>query len=317
MQIFNAANSQALNASAIPQELRSSEARKVLATVENVAPEQELQSSRGLVNRDRVTLSAEAAELSRLASTRSTELEREDGELVGLESDDAELVGLESSSPSSAPPPASLGVSKSEQAQEQQELEITRELAKRDREVRAHEQAHATIGGQYTSAPSYTYERGPDGRLYAVAGEVKIDTSPVPNDPEATLEKAETIQRAALGVAEPSAADRAAAADARAMAAEARVEILQQEEDVKAEEASAAEDSESEEEDDSPTAGERLQEFRDQQQTRSDGAAEALSDFNERMKDINKELAQINKKLVDAGVFQKLFPEGSLLDQQV
>ncbi|WP_415911844.1 putative metalloprotease CJM1_0395 family protein [Neptuniibacter sp. QD37_11] len=315
MQIFNAANSQALNASAIPQELRSSEARKVLATVENVAPEQELQSSRGLVNRDRVTLSAEAAELSRLASTTSTELEREDGELIGLESDDAELVGLESSSSTSAP--ASLGVSKSEQAQEQQELEITRELAKRDREVRAHEQAHASIGGQYTSAPSYTYERGPDGRLYAVAGEVKIDTSPVPNDPQATLEKAEIIQRAALGVAEPSAADRAAAADARAMAAEARAEILQQEEGVKAEEASAAEESESEDEDDSPTAGERLQEFRDQQQARSDGAAEALNDFNERMKDINKELAQINKKLVDAGVFQKLFPEGSLLDQQV
>ncbi|WP_415887028.1 putative metalloprotease CJM1_0395 family protein [Neptuniibacter sp. QD37_6] len=315
MQIFNAANSQALNASAIPQELRSSEARKVLATVENVAPEQELQSSRGLVNRDRVTLSAEAAELSRLASTTSTELKREDGELVGLESDDAELVGLESSSSTSAP--ASLGVSKSEQAQEQQELEITRELAKRDREVRAHEQAHASIGGQYTSAPSYTYERGPDGRLYAVAGEVKIDTSPVPNDPQATLEKAEIIQRAALGVAEPSAADRAAAADARAMAAEARAEILQQEEDVKAEEASAAEESEKEDEDESPTAGERLQDFRDQQQARSDGAAEALNDFNERMKDINKELAQINKKLVDAGVFQKLFPEGSLLDQQV
>ncbi|WP_415890344.1 putative metalloprotease CJM1_0395 family protein [Neptuniibacter sp. SY11_33] len=314
MQIFNAANSQALNASAIPQELRSSEARKVLATVENVAPEQELQSSRGLVNRDRVTLSAEAAELSRLASTTSTKLEREDGELVGLESDDAELIGLESSSSTSAP--ASLGVSKSEQAQEQQELEITRDLAKRDREVRAHEQAHASIGGQYTSAPSYTYERGPDGRLYAVAGEVKIDTSPVPNDPQATLEKAEIIQRAALGVAEPSAADRAAAADARAMAAEARAEMLQQEEEVRADETRSAEESESED-DDSPTAGERLQEFRDERQARSAGAAEALNDFNERMKDINKELAEINKKLVDAGVFQKLFPEGSLLDQQV
>lgn len=309
MQIFNAANSQALNASAIPQELRSSEARRVLASVDSVSPEQELQSSRGIVNRDRVTLSAEAAELSRLASTRSTDLERDDGELVGLESDDAELVGLESDG-------AALGVSKSEQAQEQQELEITRELAKRDREVRAHEQAHASIGGQYTSAPSYSYERGPDGRLYAVAGEVKIDTSPIPNDPQATLEKAEIIQRAALGVAEPSAADRAAAADARAMAAEARAEILQQEQ-VEAEEAQASQESESEEEDDTPTAGERLQEFRDKQQARSEGAAEALNDFNERMKDINKELAQINKKLVDAGVFQKLFPEGSLFDQQI
>ncbi|MCP4598087.1 putative metalloprotease CJM1_0395 family protein [Neptuniibacter sp.] len=316
MQIFNAANSQALNSNAVPSELRSREAQQLLSSVENVSPEEELQSSRATINRDRVTLSAEAAELSRLASASSAQLERDDGELVGLESSTAS-----SASTTVAAAPSSPGAQDAKSVEkkiEQQELEQTRELSKRDPEVRAHEQAHAAIGGQYTSAPSYTYERGPDGRLYAVAGKVKIDTSPVPNDPEATLEKAEIIQRAALGVAEPSAADRAAAADARAMAAEARAEMLQQEEDMRTEEAqAAAEESESEEDDDSPTAGERLQEFRDQQQARSDGAAEALNDFNDRMKDINKELAEINKKLVDAGVFQKLFPEGSLLSQKV
>lgn len=46
------------------------------------------------------------------------------------------------------------------------------------------------------------------------------------DDPQATLEKAEVIMRAALSVAEPSTADRQVAADARAMAAEARAEIL-------------------------------------------------------------------------------------------
>lgn len=315
MQIFNAANSQALNSNAVPSELRSREAQQLRSSVENVSPEQELQSSRANINRDRVTLSAEAAELSRLATAGSADLERDDAELIGLDSSAA----TSSSVPAAAGQPVSANQSAEsakEEKIEQQELEHTRELSKRDREVRAHEQAHAAIGGQYTSAPSYTYERGPDGRLYAVEGEVKIDTSAIPNDPEATLEKAEIIQRAALGVAEPSAADRAAAADARAMAAEARAEILQREEEIKAEEAQAA-SSESDEEDDSPTAGERLQEFRDEQQARSDGAAEALTDFNDRIREINKELAEINKKLVDAGVFQKLFPEGSLLDQQV
>lgn len=311
MQIFNAASSQALNANAVPQELRSRDSLKLFSSSESVAPDQELQSSRNLINRDRVTLSAEAAELSRLASAGSADLKREDGELVGLESDDAELVGLESAQGTT---PASSGASRTDKAEQQQELEITRELAKRDREVRAHEQAHAAIGGQYTSAPSYTYERGPDGRLYAVAGEVKIDTSPVPNDPQATLEKAEIIQRAALGVAEPSSADRAAAAEARAMAAEARAEILQQEEEARTAEQTGEESSE---EEDRPSAGERLQELRDERAARSESAAESLNEFNDRLKDINKQLAEINKKLVDAGVFQKLFPEGSLLDQQI
>jgi hypothetical protein len=74
-------------------------------------------------------------------------------------------------------------------------------------------------------APHYEYVRGPDGRLYAVAGEVKIDTSPVPGDPEATLEKARAIKRAALAPANPSPQDRRVAALADRMAAKALMEI--------------------------------------------------------------------------------------------
>ena len=102
-------------------------------------------------------------------------------------------------------------------------------LKARDREVRAHEQAHLTAAGQYAKGGiSYTYERGPDGRLYAVGGEVSVDTSEVPNDPEATLQKAQTLQRAALAPAEPSAQDRAVAAEMARMALEARQEITSQ-----------------------------------------------------------------------------------------
>ncbi|MGH1461484.1 MAG: putative metalloprotease CJM1_0395 family protein [Neptuniibacter sp.] len=306
MQIFHAAHSQALNSSAMPQELRSREVQQFLSSSINVSQKEELQSSRNLFNRDRVTISPQAAELSRLASTGETQLEVEDGELVGLESNAGDTVNTRTAK--SADP----------EKIEQLELEQTRELSKRDREVRAHEQAHAAIGGQYTSAPSYSYERGPDGRLYAVEGEVRIDTSPIPNDPKATLEKAETIQRAALGVAEPSSADRAAAADARAMAADARAEILRQEKDIQTEEfETRSSEEDTSEEEDKTSAGELLQELRNEQQARSTGASEALEDFNDLLKDINKQLAEINKKLVDAGVLQKLIPEGSLFDQQI
>ncbi|WP_282874192.1 putative metalloprotease CJM1_0395 family protein [Pseudomonas peli] len=115
----------------------------------------------------------------------------------------------------------------SPQQQRLEQLEIAK-LVSRDQEVRTHEQAHAAVGGRYAGAPSYTYERGPDGKRYAVGGEVGIDTSPIPNDPEATLRKMEVVIRAALAPAEPSAQDRQVAAQAQLQMAEARVELAQQ-----------------------------------------------------------------------------------------
>lgn len=101
------------------------------------------------------------------------------------------------------------------------------ELASRDREVRTHEQAHAAVGGAYSGAPTYTFKRGPDGKSYATGGEVGIDTSAIPGDPEATLRKMEVVVRAALAPAEPSAQDRSVAAQAQAQAAEARIELAE------------------------------------------------------------------------------------------
>lgn len=114
----------------------------------------------------------------------------------------------------------------SPEAKEAQE-EI-RKLEARDREVRIHEQQHAAVGGQYAGSPSYSYERGPNGRNYASEGEVSIDLSPIPNDPEATVQKMEQVRRAALAPAEPSGADRAIAAEATQRASEARAEMAKQ-----------------------------------------------------------------------------------------
>jgi len=99
------------------------------------------------------------------------------------------------------------------------------ELSARDREVRTHEQAHKAVGGQYAGAVQYEYDRGPDGRLYAIGGEVGIDTAPVPGDPQATIEKMEQVRRAALAPAEPSGQDLAVAAQAAQAVAQARAEL--------------------------------------------------------------------------------------------
>ena len=95
-------------------------------------------------------------------------------------------------------------------------------LRQRDQEVRLHEQAHLLAAGPYAKgAPSYTYQLGPDGQRYAVGGEVPIDLSAVPGNPQATLQKALTIRRAALAPTDPSATDQAVAAQATALAAQA------------------------------------------------------------------------------------------------
>ena len=98
---------------------------------------------------------------------------------------------------------------------EEEKAEVA-DLKRRDAEIRRHEQAHANAGGPYAGAPSYTNARGPDARSYAVAGTTPIDVTPISGDPAATVRKMETVKRAALSPAEPSAQDRKVAAQADA-----------------------------------------------------------------------------------------------------
>ena len=96
-------------------------------------------------------------------------------------------------------------------------------LKARDTDVKAHEQAHRSVGGQFAGVPSYTYQQGPDGKKYAIGGEVSIDTSPVPKDTAATIAKEEQVQRAALAPADPSTQDLKVAAEAANAAAQAEI----------------------------------------------------------------------------------------------
>jgi len=109
--------------------------------------------------------------------------------------------------------------------EEKQEI---RKLQQRDREVRAHEMAHQSAGGQYAGSASYSYANAPNNKRYAVGGSVDIETSPA-KTPEETVKKADQIKRAATAPAQPSAADLQIAAKATRMKMEAQAELNQKE----------------------------------------------------------------------------------------
>ncbi len=109
-----------------------------------------------------------------------------------------------------------------------EEQRVVDQLQARDREVRAHEQAHqAAAGGIAKGGAHFEFQRGPDGRSYAIGGEVQIDTSEG-RSPEETLRKAQAIQAAARAPAHPSGQDYAVAREAATMATEARAELAKE-----------------------------------------------------------------------------------------
>lgn len=127
---------------------------------------------------------------------------------------------------------------------EEAELQQLQALKARDREVRAHEAAHQSVGGQHAGAASYSYERGPDGAQYAVGGEVPIDIAAVANNPQATIDKMRVVQAAALAPAEPSSQDRQVAAKAMQIMLQAQLELAAEKSEDKTALDSADEDGE-------------------------------------------------------------------------
>ncbi|AZG73099.1 putative metalloprotease CJM1_0395 family protein [Shewanella livingstonensis] len=118
-------------------------------------------------------------------------------------------------------------VAKKQQQIAQAETKQIDQLAQRDTEVKTHEQAHAAVGGSLAQSPSYQYEKGPDGRRYAVEGEVSIDVSTVSGDAQATLTKMQKVYAAAMAPVQPSMADIRVAAQALQNMNEANKELIQ------------------------------------------------------------------------------------------
>lgn len=111
------------------------------------------------------------------------------------------------------------------ESREQQALEREIDsLMKRDTQVRSHEQAHAAVGGIHVGQPAFEFEKGPDGKRYAVEGEVQIDVSVVNGDPLATMAKMKQVYAAAMAPVDPSMADIRVAAEAMRKYNQAREE---------------------------------------------------------------------------------------------
>lgn len=109
----------------------------------------------------------------------------------------------------------------------EQESQVS-QLKAIDLKVKAHEQAHlAAAAGINASAPSYSYETGPDGEKYAVGGEVSISFS-LGEDPEANIAKAQAAKAAALAPADPSGQDMSVARSAEQIIAQARQDLAEQ-----------------------------------------------------------------------------------------
>lgn len=211
-----------------------------------------------------------------------------------------------------------------QQEQREAEQKVIEQLSARDREVRAHEQAHAAVGGQYAGSPTYTYQRGPDGVSYAVGGEVSIDTSPIPNDPEATLRKAEQIARAASAPAEPSGQDRSVAAQAAKMAQEARIEISRQVRE-KEEDASPVEEKTDEAVSSDPEsrklaeqeALEKQKEDEKQLKRQMQLESEEQSARQRSLAEIQQKNINTNRRLLEIDSFERASGVGRLLDKTV
>ena len=84
-------------------------------------------------------------------------------------------------------------------------------LRQRDQQVRQEEKAHAAAAGDLAGPIQYSYQRGPDGQLYAVSGSVGIRAVVRSGDPGEIGRLAGRIATAATAPTNPSAQDLATA----------------------------------------------------------------------------------------------------------
>jgi len=63
-----------------------------------------------------------------------------------------------------------LSLEKAENKLSPDEERLVTDLQARDAEVKTHEAAHQAAGAGMTGAASYTYQQGPDGKMYAIGG---------------------------------------------------------------------------------------------------------------------------------------------------
>jgi hypothetical protein len=111
-----------------------------------------------------------------------------------------------------------------------EELQQVVKLQERDTEVRGHEAAHQAAGGGLTGGASFTYQQGPDGRQYAIGGEVSISTRGA-STPQEAIANARQVIAAAMAPGNPSGQDFAVASSARMMEIKAQQQLAKQQQE--------------------------------------------------------------------------------------
>ena|SRR5882724_10491714 len=131
---------------------------------------------------------------------------------VDTSSDDSTVV------PPGAPDPDSPGYK-----------DMVSKLEARNAHVMEHEAAHLAAAGAYAKGgATYTYQIGPDGKPYAIGGQVNVDLNAVPGNPRATIVKMRAIQAAASAPDDPSGQDNSVASAAAKIEAEATAQLEEQ-----------------------------------------------------------------------------------------
>lgn len=115
---------------------------------------------------------------------------------------------------------------KSDNELTQDEKRLVLDLQARDAEVRAHEAAHQS-GGASTGAATYTYQQGPDGKMYAIGGEVSVSFQSG-STPQETIANAQAVIASALAPADPSGQDLAVASSAMVMMMKAQQQVARE-----------------------------------------------------------------------------------------
>jgi hypothetical protein len=108
-----------------------------------------------------------------------------------------------------------------------EDKELVKKLQARDAQVKAHEAAHQAAGAGLTGAASFTYQQGPDGKMYAIGGEVSI-TMKTGSTPEETIANARQVAAAAMAAGDPSPQDYAVASSARVMEMKAQQQLAKE-----------------------------------------------------------------------------------------
>jgi len=107
------------------------------------------------------------------------------------------------------------------------EKRLVKDLQARDSEVKAHESAHQAAGGGNTGPASFSYQQGPDGKMYAIGGEVSISIKGG-STPQEQIANARAIIAAAMAPANPSSQDFAVANSAKMMEMKAEQKLAKE-----------------------------------------------------------------------------------------